>query len=227
MKSFIKTNVVQLIAVILVLVGLIFLRGVKFAQISGRPIVIFDNIYLNLVFIGIAIYAGIQLIRLQEVGRKLAIIWLCYLLLVALINQLSNYFSSDTPYLLIPSGTKYPILLVGLYLFALVALNQLHDDKIIDRVSKNDGLSRRIGMILARCMPGLGRTLTGSMPLGLGLCLLYIYFMRGAILQQDMIRLFLLGGVTWSLFSTIDSAAVRKAFEVEQRENSITESVSD
>jgi hypothetical protein len=220
MKSFIKTNVAQLIAVILVLVGLIFLRGVKLAQISGRPIILFDNLYLNLVFIGIAIYAGIQLIRLQEVGRKLAIIWLCYLLLVAIINQLFDYFSSDTPYFLIPADTKYPILLVSLYLFDLVALNQLHDEEIINRMSKNDGLTRRIGMILARCMPGLGRALTGSMPLGLGLCLLYIYIMRGAVLQQDMIRMFLLGAVTWSLFSFIDSAAVQKAFEVEQKETS-------
>ena len=227
MKSFTKTNIIQLIGVIIILVGLIFLRGVKFAQISGRPIVIFDNIYLSLVFIGIAIYAGIQLIRLQEVGRKLAIIWLCYLLLVAIINQLHNYFSSDTPYFLIPPGTKYPILLAGLYLFDLVALNQLHDDEIIDRMSKNDRLVRHIGVILARCMPGLGRALTGSIPLGLGLCLLYIYLMRGAILQQDRMAMFLLGAAIWSLFSSIDSATVRKTFEVERRESSITESVSD
>ena len=227
MKPFSKTNVIQLIGIVIVLVGLIFLFGVQFASISGRPIHIFDNLYLNLVFISIAIYAGIQLVRVQEVGRKLAIIWLCYLLLMVIINQLFNYFSTDTPYFLIPPGTKYPMLLVGFYVFALVALNQLHNKEIIARMSKNDGLTRRIGMILARCMPGLGRALTGSMSLGLALCLLYTYIMRGAFLQQDMIRIFLLGAVTWSLFSSIDAAAVRKAFEVEQRESSITESVSE
>jgi hypothetical protein len=36
-----------------------------------------------------------------------------------------------------------------------------------------------------------------------------------------------LGAMTWSLFSSIDFAAVKKAFEVEPRENSITESVSE
>ena len=94
-------------------------------------------------------------------------------------------------------------------------------------MSKNDRLVRHIGVILARCMPGLGRALTGSMPLGLGLCLLYIYLMRGAILQQDRMAMLLLGAAIWSLFSSIDSATVRKTFEVERRESSITESVSD
>lgn len=227
MKQFGKSNIIEIIGMVLTLVGILFLYDVEFTQISGYPVDIFSNVYLNIVFMGIAIYAGIQLIRLQEVGRKLAIVWFCYLLLVAIINQLSNYFSSDTPYFLIPPTTKYPILLVGLYLFYLVALNQLHDEEIIALMSKNDRLVRRIGMILALCMPGLGRALTGSIPLGLGLCLFFIYIMMAGVLPQDTITMLFLGAVTWSLFASIDFAAINKAFEVEQGESSMIESVSE
>jgi hypothetical protein len=227
MKQFVKTNITQIIGLVLAIVGFVSLCGVEFVQISGHPIDIFSSIYLKLVFIGIAVYAGIQLIRLQEVGRKLAIIWFCSLLLVAIINQLDTYIFDDSPYFLIPPNTKYPILLIGLYLFYLVALNQLHDEEIIALMSKNNGLVRRIGMILAICMPGLGRALTGSMPAGLGLCLVYIYIMQFGVLEQDTLSMLFFGIMTWSLFSAIDGAAVKKAFEVEQRESSITESVSE
>jgi hypothetical protein len=224
MKPFVKTNIVQIIGLVLALVGFVSLCGVEFAHISGRPIDIFSNIYLNLVFIGIATYAGIQLIRLQEVGRKLAILWFCYVLLMAIIHQLGSYLFDPSPYFLIPPNTKYPILLVGLYLFYLVALNQLHDEEIIGLISKNDGLVRHLGMVLAICLPGLGRALTRSMPAGIGVSLVYIYIMQFGVLQQDTISMFFFGIVTWSLFSSIDVAAVKKAFEVEPRESSIIES---
>lgn len=217
MKQFVKTNVVQTIGLVLALVGVVFLCSIDFAKISGRPMDIFSNIYLNLVFIGIAICAGIQLIQLQEVGRILAILWFCYVLLMAIIRQLGTYLFDDSPYFLIPPNTKYPILIIGLYLFALVALNQLHDEEIINRMSKNKGLVRRMGMVLAICLPGLGRALTGSMSAGLGLCLFYIYIMQFGILSQDTISMLFFGIMTWSLFSAIDVAAVKKAFEVEQR----------
>jgi hypothetical protein len=48
--------------------------------------------------------------------------------------------------------------------------------------------------------------------------------MQFGVLQQDTISMFFFGIVTWSLFSSIDVAAVKKAFEVEPRESSIIES---
>ena len=223
MKQFVKTNIIQIIGLTLTLVGF-FLSGVKFTQVSESPSRVFTNIYVTLVFIGIAVYAVIQLIRLQAVGRKLAVIWFSWMLLVAIVNMLTNYFLDASFSFLNPLNSKYPILTASFYLFGLISLNQLHDEEVIGQMSKDDGLARRIAKILAVGIPGLGRALTGNMPLGIALCLCFIYIMRIVLLQQDTISMLFFGVMIWSIFASIDLAAVKKAVEMEQLENSLSES---
>ncbi len=223
-----KKYTIQFIGIALTILGFISLYNVygELVQTTEITMEVFGNIFLGLVLSSIAIYGGIQLFGLQEVGRKLAIIWFSWVLFVVVTTKLPSYLSGESPFLVTPKS-KYLILIMGTYLFYAIALIPLLNNKVTDLMSENDDRMRRVGKILSFFLPGLGRALTGNMLLGLGLGVCYVLIMKNLLSQQSFTSILIPGFLAWEILFFIDFAAVKKTFESKQIERTVTESGSE
>jgi hypothetical protein len=95
----------------------------------------------------------------------------------------------------------------------------LLDNKAIEIMNYDDRIMQKTGIIFTYCAPGLGRALTNNLLIGMGLFYGYQFFMTVVFSQHDLIAIILLGLAIWRIFSFIDLAAVKKAFEIEQAES--------
>ena len=145
---------------------------------------------------------------------------------MVITTKLPSYISGVSPFLA-PSKIWYLVFIVGMYLFYALAFISLLDNKAIDLMSNNDYLMQRIGTILSFFVPGLGRALTENFFIGMGLFIFYVFIMKALLSEQDLATIIFLGFVTWKIFSSIDFAAVKKAFDVEQAELTIIDSELD
>ncbi len=217
----IKKHTVKLIGIALIVLGFSYVYS-GILQATGLTTNTFVSTFLNLLFGGIAIYGGINLVRLQEVGRKVSVICFAWILLQIAITQLPKFWSGESPFLA-PLNVKYLVVIICGYALYTSALILLLDNKAIEIMNYDDRIMQKTGIILAYCAPGLGRALTNNFFIGMGLFFGYQLILAVVFSQQDLTTTIPASLGIWLFFSFIDRAAVKKAFEVEQAESDMIE----
>jgi hypothetical protein len=119
-------------------------------------------------------------VRLQEVGRKLALILFSWILLVKVITELPRFWLAYSPFSE-PANMKYFILLLVSNSVYLLLIVLLLNRKFIELMSTNASLIKRLGRILSFCAPGLGTALTVNFLVGMSLFSLYIFLISANI----------------------------------------------
>jgi len=178
--------------------------------------------FLDLVLGGIAIYGGINLVMLQEVGRKVSVIFFAWILLQITITQLPKLWASETPFLIL-LNSKYLIVIICVYVLYASVLILLLDNKVLEIMNYDDRVMQKTGIIFAYCVPGLGRALTDNFFVGMGLFFGYQLIMAVIFSLKDLTAIIPASLGIWLFFSFIDRVAVKKAFEVEQAESDMIE----
>jgi hypothetical protein len=215
-QNMMRKYTVKLVGIVLVAIGFIDLYGNVYRPIiqsTHLPIQQYLWLFYAVVFCCLAIYGGIQLFRLQEVGRKLALIVFSWILLVKVITELPRFLSTYLPFSE-PANMKYFILLLVSYLVYLLVIVLLLYRKIIELMSINLSLMKRLGKILGFCAPGLGTALTVNFLAGMFLFSLYVFLLM-ANFGIDSSSAFLnwIGKliyylIVWRIFSEMDRYAM-------------------
>lgn len=182
--------------------------------------------YISLMINCVAIYGGLQLLRLNEIGRRLLIIWLCCQVLITVFVvfglTLSSIFSGNFQ---VNVPTQIPnALIISFYLICIMAFIYLLINKVSTDLSAEKSRHWHVvATLLSLLTPGLGRALGGNLFIGMILFYIYGLLMTATVsfnsnpAYLNSVGQFLYYLVVWKIFSSIDWSTVKGFEKSEQR----------